>query len=169
MSEERSWGEDTVLLGQRARHQSTEKSKPRRREPRLPVFGVRLALGGLAVAAVVLGVVALWSGSEPEGAQMKATPGVRPRQPESSLPHPHPTPKLQPRSQREGGSLAIGMSRRAPRGRAQESPEPVKVLGEEPETTPPESEPVSGPVEEPAPLEAAPSRAPTPPADEFGM
>ena len=166
MSDERSWGADTVALGRSAGGKPQAAAEPKRRAgggPRLPGRGGLAAMVGVAAVAVLVAVV---SGGG-DGSQHRATRPAAPAPPRVMVTRPerHPLPKSHRRRRRvlAKGSLEGGRERRAASAPTPERAAPSTDAAPEAMT---EVAPEPEPLPEPA---AAPPPAPTPPGVEFGM
>ncbi len=167
MSEERSWADDTVELDSGARRAPREPDAvPTARGRRPGGLGAAAAIG---VAGVLLIVFVLLGGGDESRERPKTVKVERERIPSHAKTTTPEPPSLHRPLQRRAGSLAIGLSRRAPKpAKPQPAPAPAPV---EPEAAAPTYEATPEPVAEPVPApEASPAPAPeTPAAVEFGM
>lgn len=181
MSDEQSWGEDTVLLGQR-RERPTEAIRPPHRSSgpklRMPSRRTLIEMG----AAVMVAAVFLTSAGGEERGTVSATPSTPAPKAKLAAPAPAHRPKPEPKvggelPPRRAGALEIGLARPAPKGRPHEVPLATPPVASAPvEPGPPEPvyvepAPAPEPVEVAPPAQEAPPAppAPTPPSAEFGL
>jgi hypothetical protein len=159
MSDQRSWGDDTVALGQKARPRAGEPEQPQgpATGPRLPRPTRRtLSLGALAAVALVTWMLSGGGGgSGPSKAPIRDVADPAPRvvvKPPTLMRRPEPRPPRPRVPHRAAGQIE---GRREPNVSAPPHELDAPVLTPEP-------------VIEPAP-EPTPAPAPTSPAAEFGM
>lgn len=162
MSEDRSWGADTVAFGRASREPSRPAPlRPRPTRPKLPTIALRpLALVTVAIVAVVALVIAVGSGSDSQKAPIRdvADPAPRVR---TQAHRREPRRPAKPRVRRVGAGQLERKHELKPSApaQAQDAPEaaPNPPVESAPQYAPP-----------PAP-EAEATPAPTPPAVEFGL
>jgi hypothetical protein len=172
MSEERSWAEDTVVLGSRDPSEEAEpdRAAPTRRPRRRRPGRWRAAALIVGVGALVITVLALAGGDGQTNGGQAIVPmpeQTRPLERERGVPAARDIRRQVPR---QAGALEIAKARRAPKP-ARSKTEPAQAPAQVEEEPAPVYEPTPEPVVEPEPA-PEPSAAPapeTPAAVEFGM
>ena len=172
MSEERSWAEDTVVLGSRDRGEEAEPERaaptrrPRSRRHRM----WRAPALIVGVGAVVITIAALAGDGDGRDSRQATTRPDRIVPVERGQRAPQIAGGGPPHVGRQVGPLEIAGARRAPKP-ARSKTEPAQAPAPVQEEPAPVYEPAPEPVVEPEPVsEPSPAPAPeTPAAVEFGM
>lgn len=176
MSEERSWAEETVVIGGREEKIDADAAVPairRSRRPRRSPGGRRVAGVVVTVGAVVIfvGVIAGGGGGADRPEPISSTPHQSAPIEEKQKP-PSPYKGWGP-VRRQAGALEVGIARPAPKA-ARSAQRPKAATVQAPEAPELEAAPVyesaPEPVAEPEPSAPAPAPvAETPARVEFGM
>lgn len=161
MSEDRSWGADTVAFGRASREASPAPQPARPGRPKLPTIALRpLALVTFAIVAAVALIIAAGDGSDAQKAPIRGATDPAPRVVKEQAPRVHrPEP-------RDAMKLHGPQADAAQHGRKREPVESAVTQGQTVPEPPAEPEPEY--VAPPAPEPASPP-TPTPPAAEFGL
>lgn len=172
MSEERSWAEDTVVLGSRDRGEEAEPERvaPTRR-PRSRRIGLRKApalIVGLGTVMITIAVAALAGGGDGRDSLQATTRPDRIVPVEREQQAPQIAGGGRPQVGRQVGPLEIAEGRRAPKP-ARSKTEPAQAPASVEEEPAPVYEPAPEPVVEPEPEPSAAPAPETPAAVEFGM
>jgi hypothetical protein len=179
VSDEQSWGADTVAFG-RACEADAPSTTPRRRPPRGPRRGLprpgsrTIGLAAVAIGLLMVVIVALGSGSGSPAAPVREVADPAPRvvvkarsthrRLGTRSEHRKPAITRQPKGHLEEGKREPEKASAQPHERSAPEPEPVPIAKAEPEPMP-----VAEGALEPTPQPVPTTPAPTSPATEFGL